>query len=155
MAPASEQPEPLLVICIPAATPPGSREGPVPRFGCICGADGGLLSAMTRSVARFLPLFLLGLSGCVTAGTGTPVASSVRLEAPDETCERLGPMAVRFSTEVLLSEDALAASAMNELRERAALRGATNLVVAPVSQPAMVAYGTTGAASGVAYRCAE
>ena len=153
MAPANEQPEPLIVSCSRAATPPGSGEGPVPRFGCISAVDGGLLSAMTRLAAGFLPLFLLALSGCVTAGA--PVASSVRLEAPDETCERLGPMAVRFSTEVLLSEDALAASAMNELRERAALRGATNLVVAPVSQPAMVAYGTTGAASGVAYRCAE
>ena len=110
---------------------------------------------MTRSAARFLPAFLLVLSGCVTAGAGATLASSVRLEAPDESCERLGAMAVRFSTEVLLSEDTLAASAVNELRERAALRGATNLVVAPVSQSAMVAYGTTGAASGVAYRCEE
>lgn len=110
---------------------------------------------MTRSGAGFLPFFLLILSGCVTAGAGAPGASSVRLEAPDETCERLGPMAVRFSTELLLSDDTLTASAVNELRERAAVRGATNLVVTPTSRPAMVAYGTTGEASGVAYRCAE
>ncbi|HEY3585685.1 MAG TPA: hypothetical protein VGK85_00970 [Myxococcaceae bacterium] len=110
---------------------------------------------MTRFAAGFLPFFLLVLSGCVTAGVGAPMASSVRLEAPDETCERLGPMAARFSTEILLSDEALAASAMNELRERAAVRGATNLVVTPTFKPAMIAYGTTGEASGVAYRCAE
>jgi hypothetical protein len=110
---------------------------------------------MTRSAAGFLPFFLLVLSGCVTAGASAPMASAVRLEAPDETCEWLGPMAVRFSTEILLSDEALAASAMNELRERAAVRGATNLVVTPTSRPAMIAYGTTGEASGVAYRCAE
>jgi len=109
---------------------------------------------MVRQAAGSL-LLLMALSGCVTAGGSAPVASSVRLEAPDETCERLGPMAVRLSTETLLSKDALAASAMNELRERAAMRGATNLVVAPVLRPAMIAYGTTGAASGVAYRCTE
>jgi hypothetical protein len=110
---------------------------------------------MTRSAAAFLPFFLLLLSGCVTTGASAPMASAVRLEAPDETCEWLGPMAVRFSTEILLSDEALAASAMNELRERAAVRGATNLVVTPTSRPAMIAYGTTGEASGVAYRCAE
>ncbi len=64
-------------------------------------------------------------------------------------------MAVRMSTELMLSQDALLASAVYALRERAAMRGATNLVVAPVSRPAMVAYGTTGAASGVAYRCPD
>ena len=109
---------------------------------------------MMRTAATFL-ILLAALSGCVTAGAGAPIASSVRLEAPDETCERLGPMAVRFSAEAVLPEDALAALAMNELRERAAMRGATNLVVDRVSQPAMIAYGTTGAASGVAYRCPE
>jgi len=109
---------------------------------------------MTRPAAGFLSL-LLALSGCVTSGAGAARADSVRLEAPPESCERLGPMAVRVSTETVLPEGALSASALNELRERAAARGATNLVVAPRSPPAVVAYGTTGAASGVAYRCGE
>lgn len=147
--------EPLIVFCSADATPARSCKGLVPRLRCIFDADRGLLPAMTRSAAGFLPFFLLVLPGCVTAGGGAPVASSVRLEAPDETCERLGPMAVRLSTELLLSDDALAASAVNALRERAAVRGATNLIVTPTPRPAMIAYGTTGTASGVAYRCPE
>jgi hypothetical protein len=59
-----------------------------------------------------------------------------------------------MSTELLMSEDALLATAVNELRWHAAMRGATHLVVAarPYS-PASVSYGTTAAASGVVYRC--
>ena len=100
-------------------------------------------------------VLVLLLSGCVTAGAGSPVASSVLLEAPDETCERLGPMAARISTELLISQDALRASAVHELQERAAVRGATHLIVARSSSPASVAYTTSAAASGVAYRCAD
>jgi len=44
---------------------------------------------------------------------------------------------------------------VNELRERAATRGATHLVVAHPSSPAVIAYGTTAAASGEAYRCPD
>ena len=62
-------------------------------------------------------------------------------------------MAVRMSTELLMSEDALLATAVNELRWRAGLRGATHLVVARPASVASVAYGTTAAATGVAYRC--
>ena len=109
---------------------------------------------MVRTPAGLL-LVLVALSGCVTAGAGAPVASSVLLAAPDEGCERLGPMAVRLESEILISEDALLASAVEVLRERAAVRGATHLVVAPVSPPAAIAYGTVGKASGVAYRCTE
>lgn len=107
---------------------------------------------MTRTAAVFL--FLL-LCGCATGGAGSPVASSVLLEAPDETCERLGPMALRLSTEVLIAQDALRASAVHELQERAAVRGATHLVVLRSSSPATLAYATSALASGVAYRCAE
>jgi hypothetical protein len=52
-----------------------------------------------------------------------------------------------------MSEDSLLASAVNELRSRAAMRGATHLVVARPYSAASVSYGTTAAASGVAYRC--
>jgi len=107
---------------------------------------------MTRSAATLILLFF---SGCVTAGASSPVVASVVREAPDEACERLGPMAVRTSTDLLISEDVLHASAEKELRERAAVRGATHLVVDPSSIPATVAYASSALASGVAYRCAN
>ena len=108
-----------------------------------------------RPAAGLLPIVLIAAApGCVTASAAGPVASSVALEAPDEGCERLGPLSVRTSTELLMSEDALLASAVNELRSRAAVRGATHLVVSrPPYGPAAVSYGTTAAATGVAYRC--
>jgi hypothetical protein len=109
-----------------------------------------------RTAARLalLLLLLVAAPGCVTASAGAPVVSSVALETPDEDCERLGRLSVRMSTELLMSEDALLASAVNELRWRAAERGATHLVVArPPHGPAAVSYGTTAAATGVAYRC--
>ena len=64
-------------------------------------------------------------------------------------------MVVRMSNELLMSEDALRATAVNELRWRAAVRGATHLVVARPASAASLAYGTTAAASGVAYRCPD
>ena len=100
-------------------------------------------------------LLLLAVPGCATTGATAPVASSVALDPPDEECERIGPMAVRMSTELLMSEDALLATAVNELRWRAGLRGATHLVVARPASAASVAYGTTAAATGVAYRCPD
>ena len=106
-------------------------------------------------IAAGLLLGVVALAGCATAGAPSAAVSSVVLEPPDGACALLGPMAVRTSSEILLSEDALLASAVQELRERAAKRGATHLVVAPTPAPAVVAYGTTGAASGVAYRCAD
>lgn len=106
-------------------------------------------------MTRVGAVLLLLLSGCVTGGAGSPVASSVLLEAPDETCERIGPMAVRMSTDIVLPQDALRASAVHELQERAAVRGATHLVVPQSWSPATVAYTTSAAASGVAYRCPD
>jgi len=111
---------------------------------------------MIHAGARLLLFLLLSLvSGCATSGAASPGAGSVLLEAPDQTCEWLGSMAVRMSSELLMSEDALVATAVNELRERAATRGATHLVVAHPSSPAVIAYGTTAAASGEAYRCPD
>ena len=102
-----------------------------------------------------LVLLVLFLAGCAAASATSPAASAALLEAPEERCEALGALAVRMSTELLAPEDALHASALNELRRRAALRGATHLVVARASSPASMAYGTTAAASGIAYRCPE
>jgi hypothetical protein len=107
-----------------------------------------------RSLRRGGLLFLL-LAGCATE-TGARQGSPVVLELPDESCDPLGPVAVRMSTELLMPEDALLSSAVSELRRRAALRGATHLVV--VSRPAsrgLLAYSTTAAASGLAFRCQE
>lgn len=103
---------------------------------------------MIRSGAALL---LFAVAGCATA----PVANSVAMEPPEEGCERIGPMVVRMSNELLMSEDALRATAVNELRWRAAVRGATHLVVARPASAASLAYGTTAAASGVAYRCPD
>jgi len=101
---------------------------------------------------RAAPISLVFLAaGCAT--TATP--SAALLEAPGERCEKIGALAVRTSTELLAPEDALHASALNELRQRAALQGATHLVAARASSPASMAYGTTAAASGIAYRCPE
>jgi hypothetical protein len=103
---------------------------------------------MLRVALTFLVLLA---AGCAT--TATPAA--VLLEEPDERCEKIGVLAVRTSTELLAPEDALRASALNELLQRAALRGATHLVATRASSPASMAYGTTAAASGIAYRCSE
>jgi len=99
-------------------------------------------------------LLLLAAPACVTANAGAPAAGSVALETADEGCQQIGRLSVRISTDLLMSEDALLATAVNELRRRAAMRGATHLVVAarPYS-PASVSYGTTATASGFAYRC--
>ena len=98
-----------------------------------------------------LPFLVLLAAGCAT----TAKPSAVLVEAPEERCERIGALAVRTSTELLAPEDALHASALSELRQRAALRGATHLVAARTPSAASVAYGTTAAASGIAYRCPE
>ena len=101
-------------------------------------------------------LLLLAVPGCATVSATAPRRElQVALEPPDEGCKRIGPMAVRMSTELLMSEDALLATAVNELRWRAAVRGATHLVVARPSSAASVSYGTTAAATGVAYRCPD
>jgi hypothetical protein len=96
---------------------------------------------------------LLLLAACVTPSAGGSGLEPVLAEPPVEGCQSLGPVAVRMSTELMMPDDARLASAVNELRRRAVLRGATHLVVARPSSPALVAYGTTAAASGVAYRC--
>ncbi|HZJ52913.1 MAG TPA: hypothetical protein VFD38_02150 [Myxococcaceae bacterium] len=100
-----------------------------------------------------LTSLVLVLAGCATANANAPPPSAVLLEAPQERCEPLGVLAVRMSTELLTSEDALHASALNELRRRAGVRGATHLVVARTSSPGSMTYVSTAAASGLAYRC--
>jgi hypothetical protein len=94
-------------------------------------------------------------AGCATGSGGTTTAGPVRLEPPDDGCEPLGSLGVRMSTELLMSEDALLSTAVTELRRRAALRGATNLVVATPPTHGALAYGTTAMATGFAYRCPE
>jgi len=109
---------------------------------------------MRTGAGLLLLLPIVALPGCVTARGAAPETGSVALEAPAEGCERLGGLSVRMSTELLMSEDALLASAVNELRWRAAVRGATHLVVSrPPYSAAAMSYGTTAAASGIAYRC--
>ena len=98
-------------------------------------------------------LLLLLLVGCATPSASSSGTGPVLAEPSDEGCRSLGPVAVRMSTELMMPQDALRASAVNELRLRAAVRGATHLVVERPSSPALVTYGTTAAASGVAYRC--
>ncbi len=93
------------------------------------------------------------LAGCATGGGAEVNGILVLLQPPDEACDPLGSMGVRMSTELLMPEDALLASAVSELRRRAAMRGATHLVVARPSSRGAMAYGTTAAASGLAYRC--
>jgi hypothetical protein len=96
-------------------------------------------------------LALLG-AGCAT-GKGATASGPVRLEAPDDGCELLGSVGVRLATELLMPEDALISSAVTELRRRAALRGATHLVLATSPTHGGLAYGTTAVATGFAYRC--
>ena len=141
---------------------------PLVRRGCAFHRDAGS-RALFRPVAcggRFavgfrpairaaLGSLVLAVAGCASTNATGPAAAAVLLEAPGETCEPLGAMAVRMSSELLLSEDARHASAVSELRQRAAVRGATHLVVARPATAASVAYGTTAAASGLAYRCPE
>ena len=127
------------------------NQAPVSRLDCVCGrVQGQLPASMTRAGAV---LSFLLLTGCVTGSATAPAARPVSLAPPEEGCEPLGPMAVRFSTDLLMPEEALRASAVDELRRRAAVRGATHLVVARPSNPAMMAYRSAAIASGVAYRC--
>jgi hypothetical protein len=102
---------------------------------------------------RLRVLLPLLLSGCVTGTAAAPPAGSVLLEVPDDGCEPLGSMAVRVKTELLMPEDSLLAGAVNELRRRAAARGATHLVVASAPGHGSLSYGSTATAAGFAYRC--
>lgn len=99
-------------------------------------------------------LAVLG-SGCATSSGGPTASGPVRLETPDDSCEPLGSVGVRLATELLMPEDALVSSAVTELRRRAALRGATHLVLATSPTQGGLAYGTTAVATGFAYRCPE
>jgi hypothetical protein len=93
------------------------------------------------------------VAGCATVNGGTTAAGEVRLETPDDGCEPLGSLGVRMSTELLLPEGSLLDAAVTELRQRAALRGATHLVLATPPTHGSLAYGTTAVATGFAYRC--
>jgi len=104
-------------------------------------------------VQRCLPLLVL-LGGCAT-DTAARVATLTALPEPDEHCTPLGGLAVHMSFGLVMSEDALLSTAVTELRARAAMRGATHLVVSRPPLSGMVAYGTTAAASGLAFRCPE
>jgi hypothetical protein len=108
-----------------------------------------------RSPPRAAPLLLLLVAGCATDTGAARQGSLVVLEPPDETCAPLGPVAVRMSTELLMSEDALLGSAVSELRRRAALDGATHLVVSRPESRGLLAYGTVAAASGLEFRCPD
>jgi len=95
------------------------------------------------------------LTGCATDGAAERGASLTLLATPDEHCTSLGPVAVRMPLELMMPEDALLSTATTELRRRAALRGATHLVITTPPSAAMIAYGTTAAATGLALRCSE
>lgn len=104
--------------------------------------------------AILAPSVLLALAACATSsGSAARQGSLVVAEPPAGHCTSLGTMAVRRSGELLMPEDALLASAVNELQRRAADRGATHLVVDRSWGPAMVTWTTTARASGRAYRC--
>jgi|GEM_PF-441466 len=104
--------------------------------------------------ALLAPLLLLTLTGCAAASASAPrQASLVVAEPPAGHCTALGTMAFKSSGELLMSQDALFASAVYALQGRAAQRGATHLVLDPSGSPAMVAWSNTARASGHAYRC--
>jgi len=98
---------------------------------------------------------LLFLGGCATETGAARRGSVVELEPPDETCTPLGPVAVRMSTDLLMSEDTLAASAVTALRRKAALDGATHLVVSLPESRGLLAYGNVAAASGFEFLCPD
>jgi hypothetical protein len=98
---------------------------------------------------------LLLLAGCATETGAARQGSGVVLGPPDEGCVPLGPVAVRMSTELLMSEDTLVASAVSELRRRAALDGATHLMVSRPESRGLLAYGSVAAASGLEFRCPD
>ena len=77
-------------------------------------------------------LSLFALAGCATSSTlPQHQGSLVVAEPPDGHCKALGPMAFKGYSGVLMSEDALLATAVVELQRRAAYLGATHLVVEP------------------------
>ena len=100
-------------------------------------------------------LLLLLVAGCATESGAARQGSLVVLEPPEGGCAPLGPVAVRMSTELMMSEETLLASAVTELRRRAALDGATHLVVSRPESRGVLAYGTVAAASGLEYRCPD
>jgi len=105
----------------------------------------------------FLPasLLMVLLAGCATESGAARDGSLVVLDPPDESCAPLGPVAVRMSTELVMSEDALLSSAVTELRRRAAQDGATHLVLLRPESRGMLVYGTVAAASGFEFRCPD
>jgi hypothetical protein len=106
------------------------------------------------AVRHCVPLLLV-FAGCATDTTAGREGNVVALAALDEGCLALGPVSVRIGLELVTSEDARFAAALTELRRRAALQGATHLVVSRPVSAAMVSYGTTAAASGTAFRCPD
>jgi len=105
------------------------------------------------SLFRGSPVLLLALGACATTSGGTAPGSVVVLDPPGDECAPLGPVSVRWDSELVANEDALFISAVRELQLRAAARGATHVLLSPVSMPGAMALGTKAAASGLAFRC--
>ena len=138
-----------------------ARRGPLPASGrpfpAPLAREGSVLSRCPGRMRSSLSasLLLLLLAGCATENGAARQGSLVVLEPPDESCTPLGPVAVRMSTELLMSEDVLLASAVSELRRRAALDGATHLVISRPESRGLLVYGTNAAASGLEFRCPD
>ena len=98
---------------------------------------------------------LLAFTGCATASRAEREGSLVVAEPPHAHCKALGPMTFKGYSDVLMSEDALLATAVVELQRRTASLGATHLVVDCAWFPATVAYGNVARASAQAYRCED
>src|SRR5262249_8551428 len=73
--------------------------------------------------------------------------------SPSADCVEVGRIEAREATELLSSPDVLTAAAIEQLRIRAARRGATHVVVAESPMTGMVSYTTTARAEGLAVRC--
>jgi len=105
------------------------------------------------SFFRGSAVLLLALGACATPSGGAASGSVVVLDPPGDECEPLGRVSVRWDSELVTNEDALFTSAVRELRVRAAARGATHVLLSPVSMPGAMALSTKAAASGLAFRC--
>jgi len=105
------------------------------------------------SLLRQSSLLFLALAACATPSGGAAGGSAVVLDPPGDRCAPLGPVSVRWDSEVIAPDDVLYTSAVRQLRLKAAARGATHVLISPASMPGAMAHGTRAAASGLAFRC--
>ena len=102
---------------------------------------------------RVLAAVLATLAACATdVASRAPRALAVA-SSPSADCVEVGRIEAREATELLSSPDVLTAAAIEQLRIRAARRGATHVVVAESPMTGMVSYTTTARAEGLALRC--